>query len=84
MTTPKPPILPARRCCLDCGDLMLVDDVDEVAVCDECTRVRRAAEDSLQGGDGQAGARWIGQQRENALRPTLAELQRSRKSEETS
>ncbi len=83
MTRPKPPLLPARRCCLDCGDLMLMDDVDELAVCYECTRIRRAAEDRFQAGDGQAGARWVGQQREHALRPTFAEeLERAREPEE--
>lgn len=67
------PILPARRRCQDCGELVVVDDYDEVAICGPCTVARRDAEASTRAGDGQAGARWIGHQREAAMRPSPGE-----------
>lgn len=69
----KPPILPARRQCQDCGELMLVDDYDEIAICPTCTAARRELEATTRAGDGQAGARWIGHQREDAMRPSFWE-----------
>jgi hypothetical protein len=52
---------------------MLVYDIDEIAICDTCTPARRELEVAASDGDGQAGARWVGHQREDAMRPTLAE-----------